>query len=450
MISIRHKNLILVSCILEAIWLLVAQATGSLILLLPCLACFLFLVCFAAIQGVALPVLMFFLPFAPLLKIYYGTISFFTLALLCVYVISAFFGSKGQDVRHFIPALLITALSMLVKLAYNESFSNSYFLFIVTLLFLPFIKNEILKKYDFLSLTLFFVLGITIAAITSQFLIYFPSIMQFINRIDFYDSVRLAGYYGDPNFYSAHISAALAGTLILLLKSGSKKRIVALVVMVLVLLYCGLLSISKSFLLISVCLFLLWISKLLFTKGKISLKFSIVSMAIVAAIFLLSSTIFTDSVNLILSRFSNDNSLSDFTTKRTDIWLNYFKHFIDNPAIFLFGHGYSSVLVYEKAAHNTLIQLIFQFGIVGFSFYVLWLLFLLKKFFNKILFKINDLMSVLILLVGCVGPWLALDMLFLDEFFLIPIYVISGILFLNNDTDDSLNVQENNADIRVY
>lgn len=421
-------------------------------LLLPCLACFLVLVCFSAIQGVALPVLMFFLPFAPLLKISYNAISFYTLALLCVYVISAFVGSKGQDVRHFIPSLFLAALTMVVKVVNNDSFSNSYLLFIITLLLLPFIKNELLKKYDFFSLTLYFVLGISIAAITSQFMIYFPSIMQFINRIDFNDYVRHAGYYGDPNFYSAHINAALAGIMILLFKSYSKKRMFVLILMAVVLLYCGLLSISKSFLLIACCLFLLWFSKLLFAKGKVSLKFSLVFMAIVAGAFILSSTVFTDSVDLILSRFSDDNSLSDFTTKRTDIWLNYFRHLADNPSVFLFGNGFSSVLVNEKAAHNTLIQLIFQFGIVGFSFYALWLVFLFKKFFNKILFKINDLMSAFILFVGCIGPWFGLDMLFFDDFFLMPIFLISGILFLNSDSTDktdNLDANVNNADIQV-
>ena len=419
-------------------------------LLLPCLACFLLLVSYSAIQGVALPVLMFFLPFAPLLKMSYNAISFYTLALLCVYVISAVIGSKGQDVRHFIPSLLLAALTMVVKVVNNDSFSNNYLLFIVTLLLLPFIKNEFLKKYDFFGLTLYFVLGISVAAITSQFMIYFPSILQFINRIDFNESVRLAGYYGDPNFYSAHINAALAGILILLFKSYSKKRMIILILMAIVLLYCGLLSVSKSFLLISFCLLLLWVSKLLFSKGKISLKFSLAFMALVAGTFILSSTVFTDSVNLILSRFTNDNSLSDFTTKRTDIWFNYFNYLSENPSVFFFGSGFTNVLVNDRAAHNTLIQLLFQFGIIGTSFYTLWLLFLFNKFFNKFLFKINDLMSALILLVGCVGPWFGLDMLFFDEFFLMPLYFISGIVFLNSDSEvktDNMDTNVSNAEI---
>ena len=341
---------------------------------------------------------------------------------------------------------MLIALTMIVKVAYNDSFSNSYVLFIVTLLFLPYIKHEILKKYDYFSLTLFFVLGITIAAITSQFMVSFPSIKQFINQIGYLNSVRISGYYGDPNFYSAHINAALAGVLILILKSYSKKRTISLIIMAVVLLYCGLLSVSKSFLLITLCMFLFWGAKLLFAKGKVSLKFSVMFIVVIGAVFILSTTIFADSVNLILSRFSNDNSISDFTTKRTDIWMNYFRHFSDNPAVLFFGNGYSSVLVNEKAAHNTLIQLIFQFGIIGFCFYGVWLAFLVKKFFNRIFFKINDFMSVLILLLGCVGPWLALDMLFLDEFFLMPVFVFAGVLFVNNDSSENSYSSTNESD----
>jgi O-antigen ligase len=129
--------------------------------------------------------------------------------------------------------------------------------------------------------------------------------------------------------------------------------------------------------------------------------------------------------------------------------LNYFRHFSDNPSVFFFGNGYTSVLVNEKAAHNTLIQLIFQFGIVGLSSYVVWLAFLVKKFFNRIFFKINDFMSVLILLIGCIGPWLALDMLFLDEFFLMPIIVFSGILFINKDSSENSDISVNESDIQV-
>ena len=82
MITIRSKTLFLCACFIEALWLLAAQMLNATILLLPCLLCFLALVGWAALQNAALPVIFFFLPFAPLLKFRPGTISFFTIALL--------------------------------------------------------------------------------------------------------------------------------------------------------------------------------------------------------------------------------------------------------------------------------------------------------------------------------------------------------------------------------
>ena len=61
-------------------------------------------------------------------------------------------------------------------------------------------------------------------------------------------------------------------------------------------------------------------------------------------------------------------------------------------------------------------------------------------------------MSALILLVGCVGPWFGLDMLFFDEFFLMPLYFISGIVFVNSDSEvktDNMDTNVSNAEIQV-
>ena len=64
MITIRSKTLLLGACFIEAIWLLVAQTLNATVLLLPCLLCFLVLVGWAAIKNMAMPVVLFFLPFA--------------------------------------------------------------------------------------------------------------------------------------------------------------------------------------------------------------------------------------------------------------------------------------------------------------------------------------------------------------------------------------------------
>ncbi len=434
MVSIRFKYLILSLCILVSSWLLFAQAMGSVILLLPCLLCFLALTVWSAVKGMATPIFVFFLPFSPLLKIEQGSISFFTIALLCVYLVYMVMGSKNINVHHLVPGLCIIALTMVVKTLYGYSFDNSYILFSATLLLIPFISREINGKYDFHLLTLFFVLGISIAAITSQYLIYFPNISRFIRTFDLLGTIRYAGYYGDPNFYSAHITAALGGVLILLLETVSKKKLVALILMAGTLVYCGFLSVSKTFFLITVCLMILWILALLFNRGKISVKITMILVIIVGVVFLLSSTVFTDAVDAIIARFGRDNNISDFTTGRTDIWMEYLQAFAEDPLLLLFGKGYTSVLIGGTASHNTIIQAIFQFGLIGCVFLVAWFLCLFHNLLITTSFKMNSLVSVLILLLGAIGPWMALDMVHFDEFFLIPLYICVGIRFLSKET----------------
>lgn len=143
MVTIRSKTILFCACFLEAVWLLVAQTLGNTMLLAPCLICFLAMAVWAAIKNVAMPMLLFFLPFAPLLKLRPGTISFFTIALLLVYVVYAVTGSRQVKVLHLIPALLLVALTLIVKTAYGYEMDNSYLLFALTLMLIPFLSREL-------------------------------------------------------------------------------------------------------------------------------------------------------------------------------------------------------------------------------------------------------------------------------------------------------------------
>ena len=62
MVKIPLKTIYLCVCAVEMLWLLLAQALGNIVLLLPCLACFLVVMAGAALQGIAMPVLLFLNP----------------------------------------------------------------------------------------------------------------------------------------------------------------------------------------------------------------------------------------------------------------------------------------------------------------------------------------------------------------------------------------------------
>ena len=438
MLKLPLKTLCLCFCFIEAVWLLTAQVLGSILVLIPCLVCFLVLAVWAAIQNMAMPVILFFLPFAPLLKMRPGTISFFTIALLMVYAVYAVTGSRRVWIHHLVPALALISMTLVVKALYGHSIDNSYILFAITLMLVPFLTREMEGRYDFYWLTLFFILGISMAAITAQYLVVFPSITRYIVINTSLGMVRWSGYYGDPNFYTTHITTALSGVLILLLNNGKKSRFVVLTLSVLLLFYCGLMSVSKSFLLVSACLLLLWLADLLLRKGKMTVKLTLVFTLIIVGVFLLSSTVFTDMLGTLLGRFGRDANLSDFTTGRTELWYEYITTIIEDPLLLLFGAGYTGITIGGEASHNTLIQGVFQFGLVGCVLMLTWMVFFMRTLLDGVRLRWNQVPRLFILLCGAFGPWLALDYLFFDEFFLLPIFVCAAVRFLSkqNTADD--------------
>lgn len=441
MLTIRPRTVILLTCLLEAVWLLVAQALGSTALLLPCLICFLLLAAWSAIKGIALPVLMFFLPFSTLLKIRPGTNSFFTIALLLVYLICLVLGHRKINIVHVIPAGILAGFCLLVKTMHDFEIDNSFLLFVFSLMLAPFMAIELGKKYDFYWLTLFFTFGIVLASVSSLYLVQFSSIASYITRLELFGVVRRSGYYGDPNFYSAHISAAIAGVMVLISNNTNRKRTMPLIVMFMLLAYCGLLAVSKMFSLILICLLLFFVLETLFKRGRMSAKVLLLLTFVVSAMFLISMATSSGLIEMILSRFDNNLNLSDFTTGRTDVWIEFMQAFKNDTLLLVLGKGYTDVVLTTKASHNTLIQLIFQFGLIGCAIFAGWIVCLLRVCLKNVKLKRNHFTQVCIILAGAIGPWMALDLLFFDELFLIPMYVFIGIMEVAKEGKTSVSLK---------
>lgn len=435
MITIRLKTLFLSVCIMEAAWLLVAQTVNNPLLLLPCLVVFLALVVWSAIKNMAMPVMLFFLPFAPLLKINPDSISFFTIALLMIYAIYTIIGSRNVRILHLVPALCLVALVLVVKVVYGYSINNDFIMFAITLMLIPFLVREMDGQYSFFWLTLFFALGIGLAAITAGFMTMFPTINRYIDVNTALGFARRSGYYGDPNFYSTHITTALGGVLVLFLHNDKRRKLLALIPMIALLFYCGLISVSKSFWLVCICILLFWIGDLLFRKGRVSIKVMLIFAMIITLLYLVSSTVFMDLLSSIMQRFAGDHNLSEFTTGRTDLWVSYLKTMADDPMLLLFGKGFSDVLVDDHASHNTIIQSVFQFGIVGSILFFGWLVCFVRTLLDGAKIRWSNMSQIAILMIGAFGPWMALDYLFFDELFLLPVYVSMAIRFISERSE---------------
>ena len=247
---------------------------------------------------------------------------------------------------------------------------------------------------------------------------------------------RLSGFYGDPNFYSAHISACLAGIQLLLCYEKGRRSQIVLAILALILLYCGLLSASKSFIIVTACLFLLWVPILL-EKGASSSRFRLLMGLLCAGIVIASSSAFQELLQIVDDRFAQASNMSELTTGRTDLWRNYIHEFLYNPITLLFGEGYTSINLNSKASHNTLIQLVYQFGLIGIPFLVSWVVISLRNLFAQFNVGCVQWKHVLLVCVGVALPWMGIDILQFDEFFLLPIYAVIGIAYSTNSTENT-------------
>ena len=436
MIFFRQKHVIALFCVLVAIFIVVAQIFANTVLVLAALACFAMLVLWGSVNDMVIPVLLFFLPWAPLIKFQPGTTSIYTLAILAVLAIYVLRGGRNVNMFHLFPALLLFAETLVVKTLKDYSMNTDYIFFFACLFLFPLLARERERFYDFRSITLFFSFGIIIAALISQQVLLIPTIARYIRVHAYQDLTRLAGFYGDPNFYSAHITAALGGVMILLYRSKKRSEQLLFFAIMVLLLYCGFLSVAKSFALIVVCLFALWILDILFRRGRISFKLMLLFSILVGGLFILSSTLFTDLIDMMVERFvTSEGSISKLTTGRTELWLSYINAFEKDQILFWFGEGYTGVLINGQASHNTILQSVYQAGLLGAILLGAWFLLYVRSILKTMNVRFGNLTSVLILLMGAMGPWMGLDMLFFYEFFLMPFYVCIGINYLEQSEE---------------
>lgn len=283
---------------------------------------------------------------------------------------------------------------------------------------------------------MFFSLGIIAAALSAQQVAGYPNISQYITVDSYLTITRLSGYYNDPNFYSAHITACLAGVMLLLSREKKSSHRLVLAVISVVLLYCGLLSASKSFIVITACLFFVWILTLLEKENRGSNAIKVFVGLFCAGVIVLTSTAFQELFKIVDTRFSYASNVSELTTGRTDIWYYYIDELTHNPLLALFGEGFSSVIIGKKASHNTVIQGVFQFGLIGFPFLITWILITIKNLIVQAVHSKLHFLYILLMCVGIVLPWMALDILFFDELFLLPIYGALAVVYGSTELDD--------------
>ena len=441
----ERPGVLLGGCLLACLLLVLAQTVGNGFLLLLVLIGCLLLAVLACRQGLAIPVLLFFLPWSPLMKLAPGRISFYTIGLLICCALALAQAGMRLTVRQVVLAASLMALTLTAKILQTGSITNDYLMFVFMLLLFPCIARSCPRATSFRCATMFFAGGIFSAAILARLVAHYPNISRYIIVESYLTVTRLSGFYGDPNFYSAHVTACLAGVLVLLSRETEKRRQILLAAVSVALLYCGLLSASKTFVLTVACLFLFWLPILLERGNYGSARTRLLFGVLCAVAFVLVSPAFRQVIRIISARFTEGEGLAGLTTNRTTLWLQYLTAFVHDIPLTLFGAGYTSVNLFRKASHNTLIQAVYQFGILGIPLLLVWMWNMLADMFPESDKPLAGWKYTVLLCVGSFLPWMALDILQYDEFFLLPVYVLLGVAHVAGwDTPaESAETQEN-------
>lgn len=420
----HHAGWMLLGCMVISVFLCYGQIRNSKALLAVCLLAFLGFVVLSCGRNAVFAVLLYFLPWSPLLRLDNKSVSFFTIALLAVCLVYCLKDHLSFNTYQSVLAFFLVLLTLAAKLWQGNPIRNNYLFFVCMLFLLPSVVEKS-NAVSFKEATLFFAAGVVMAALIAQQTAGFPNISKYINVQSYLSITRRSGFYGDPNFYAAHITACLAGVQLLLSREEKRVHQLALLALMVLLIYCGLLSASKSFVLTTAGLFLAWVPILL-EKGHRTSKFRLLLGIMCAGAVIVSSSAFEPLFEVIDERFSYAANISQLTTKRTDLWMDYLNEFAHNVSLTLLGHGYTSVTLHGWASHNTIIQSVYQFGLLGAPLLFIWVALTLKRVRQGLKDSRSNWRYTLLMLVGVVIPWIALDILFFDEFFLLPVYVVLG------------------------
>ncbi len=432
----KQKNrLVLIFCLLDVLIISIGHVMNSSAIVMG--GIFIFFSLLLISRGAKfLALMLFYLPWSPIMKFNADGPTFYTIAFLlffcCFLLTKELFERKAVlTLQNLLLVSIITIYTMIVKLVSGYDISLSYVVFLVMLVLIPTYFYLYRSQLSFGECIIFFSAGIMSASFSAKILMSYPHMLRYI-EVSSWEAgglTRLSGFYGDANYYAAHILTAICGLLILVFNKRYYERVL-LFFFVITLVYLGFLSVSKMFLLLLGATAGVWLFFVFSQKGRALTKISVLLAFAVALVFISKSPFFKKLIQMYRVRFQVVSDISSFTTGRSDILQDYISYFTHHPIALLFGQGmtqvYTGGIMY--AAHNTFVQIIYQLGIAGSIILALWMIQLLSSAGKP---KIPHLsggsrIGIILLAISCFGSWFALDILFADEFFLIPLLFLVG------------------------
>lgn len=293
-----------------------------------------------------------------------------------------------------------------------------------------------MNKIEFALVYKYFFFGFVVAFICG---IAYPLSRWGITNIPI--AYRFTGLLRDPNYYS--IDALLlifsAGTYA---KLTNKNQFVYMILAICM----GICSVSKTFI---VLLLLGFVLKIILNLKKFDVKKIFISILI---LFISVLTIYkTGYLDIIIEKFTYRTETTSLFTGRDYLLSFYLNTIVDSPKNFLIGNsllkypnvlnpGQSNEYFTNFLAHNTYLDLILAWGIIGVVLYTLFLICVTKNAkYNYRDFYSNNNKDFIIILIIFLFSLLVLSYLAADVFAIIILYIITlkFALYKKNGDDKS-------------
>lgn len=309
-----------------------------------------------------LSILLYFVSWAFVMKLDMSSMSFYTIGptLIMVLMIFNILHTKAAfDKRLLFLYLFFCVYILSTSLINGGRIANSFKYFGECAILIY--ASLYCKSYNYDKYVLAYSLGLLTSGITGLFLEHIESMAY---NIKFYIInsngqiiTRFSGLNWDPNFFGLQVITCIG----LLLVIYINKRNTYYIFIIIALSILGFLTISKTYLIVYLFQFLVFILYLIKNANK---KNNILLSLLVLAAFLVIISFdqwFSPYIVRMSQKTFKTNILDNFTTGRLTSWQNYINMMTSSIVTLLFGVGIGS----SSSAHNLYISAIYLFGIIG-------------------------------------------------------------------------------------
>lgn len=361
----RHK----IAICLSLVALIVLGVISTNVFSILAFIIFALIVLFAKEQFI-LCLLLFVLPFASLFKFSPTTLSFFTICEILVVI--RIFCTKKFSVSVVISALLYFGYLALGTYIRGQAFDTHHIKQFENILML---YSLVLMSKDtpFEKIAIYYILGMILSSIIGLYAQGKPIFYQYANQKHSEGYMRFGGLMGDPNYYS--VNMILAFVMLLCLRKKGKVSVGIFWVLYGLLTLFGFMTVSKSFMLMYMIIFVVTAMTVLKDKNPIENTLLMIGVCAIMVVGLSKGGL----ISSVLERLTSASDMHELTTGRSTIWGYYMELLRSDPSAMVFGTGLTNTLLHGKGTHNIYLEVVYYLGFAGILLLGLAIYFCLKR-----------------------------------------------------------------------